>query len=240
MAKSIGGRFVFMRRAAVRHGFGTVGHKFLDLYHLAENVCRNMLTFLFNRKGSLLGRSLVRGGLGGALAALAFYTTSSAAVILTIDITDPSSVRISGTGAFAENDDLDSTTMLEGFLLINFFDSDPGWDVPDYLEESELYSPGGTFEYTDLYYDGRDLNIVGGNFSSQDFSTTEAAFEGYAIADFSDVAHLLTAGRTGNIYAGDMWNSTVIIGQYEIIPEPSVSLLALGSVAVMLGRRRRY
>lgn len=196
-----------------------------------------MLSFLFKRSVSWI-RPL-RAGLIGCLGALFLSTTSSAAVILTIDISNPAAVRFAATGAHAQNDDIDSTDMLQGVLLLGVFSSDPGWNVPDYLDDSELYSPGGTFAYSDLYYDGLDLNITGTNLSTQDFSTSEPAFEGDAIVDFSAIAHLLVPGRTGDILAGDMWDSTVVIGQYLIIPEPSTSFLALTSVAALTVRRRR-
>jgi hypothetical protein len=196
-----------------------------------------MLSFLFKRSVSWV-RPL-RAGLLVCLGALGLPASTSAAVILTIDISNPAAVRIEATGAHAQNDDIDSTYMLQGVLLLGVFSSNPGWNVPDYLDDSDLYSPGGTFAYSDLYYDGVDLNITGTNLSTQDFSTTEPAFEGYAIVDFSAVAHLLIPGTTGDILAGDMWDSTVVIGQYLIIPEPGTSLLALASVGLLLGRRRR-
>lgn len=154
-------------------------------------------------------------------------------LILTIDITNPAEVIFSATGAFAENDDIDDTFLSEGFTLLGFFHSDVSAD-PEYFDESTLYSPGGNFAYTTLFtaaISGSeiDLNIAGSGFSTQDFSTTSPAFTGFAIADLRSWMSNLSAGTTGNILAGDASYNTVVIGQFQIVPEPSVISLLVGA-----------
>jgi len=170
---------------------------------------------------------------------------SSAAVILRIDISNLSTTTITATGANAQNDDIDETYLNEGILLLGFFSSEPGPTIPDSFDFSELYSPGGRFEFTTLFLaavsgaNEVDLNIAGSGFSTNDFSTSEAAFTGSATVDFSRLAAYLVPGSRGDILAGDAFYNTVVIGQWEIIPEPGSFALALVPVFAGLLRRKR-
>lgn len=183
--------------------------------------------------------------LAGLCLAAALTTTSSAAVVLTIDITNLSATTITATGANAQNNDIDETYLNEGFLMLGFFSSEPGPTIPDSFDFSNLYSPGGNFAFTSLFLAAVsgsqevDLNIAGSGFSSNDFSTSEAAFTGSATVDFSGLAAYLVPGSTGNILAGDMFYNTVVIGQWQIIPEPNAVALTLVPAALGLLRRRR-
>ena len=177
--------------------------------------------------------------------ASALTATGAAAVVLRIDITNLSATTITATGANAQNNDIDETYLNEGFLMLGFFTSEPGPTIPDFLDFSDLYSPGGNFEFTSLFLAAVsgsqevDLNIAGSGFSSNDFSTTEAAFTGSATVDFSGLAAYLVPGSTGDILAGDAFYNTVVIGQWEIIPEPSAMALAFFPLGLALLRRKR-
>ncbi len=57
--------------------------------------------------------------------------------------------------------------------------------------------------------------------------------------DFSGLAAYLVPGSTGDILAGDMFYNTVVIGQWQIIPEPNAVALTLVPAALGLLRRRR-
>lgn len=181
----------------------------------------------------------------GLCLAAALTATSSAAVVLTIDITNLSATTITATGANAQNDDIDDTYLDEGFLMLGFFSSEPGATIPDSFDFSDLYSPGGNFAFTSLFLaavsgsEEVDLNIAGSGFSSNDFSTSLPAFAGSATVDFSGLAAYLVPGSTGDILAGDAFYNTVVIGQWQIIPEPNTTLLAFVPAALALLRRRR-
>jgi len=183
--------------------------------------------------------------LAGLCLAAALTATSSAAVVLTIDITNLSATTITATGANAQNNDIEETYLNEGFLMLGFFSSEPGPTIPDSFDVSNLYSPGGNFAFTLLFLAAVsgsqevDLNIAGSGFSYNDFSTSEAAFTGSATVDFSGLAAYLVPGSTGNILAGDFRYNTVVIGQWQIIPEPNAVALAFAPAALGLLRRRR-
>ncbi|HET6407223.1 MAG TPA: hypothetical protein VFG14_05025 [Chthoniobacteraceae bacterium] len=158
---------------------------------------------------------------------------SQAAVILVIDISDPSQVTFTATNANAQNNDADSW-LQEGFSLIGFFQVSVTDSSLYYFDTpSNLWSPGGSFAYStltsinfadplsDTYL---DLSIFGSGFSTQDFSTIAPALTGSSTADLSEwLAFLPAAGTTGNIYSGDGISfEGPIIGQYTVIPEPKI------------------
>lgn len=171
---------------------------------------------------------------------------ASAAVILTIDISNTAQATFSATGAFAQNDDIDDTFLNEGFTLLGIFNSS-ATGGPSFFDTSTLFSPGGNFAYTNLFVvtisgEDLDLNIAGSGFSTQDFSVTASAFTGSATADLTDWAPFLAIGSTGNILAGDPSYNTVIIGQYTVIPEPGTTglLVAGGCALACLFRRKSH
>jgi len=179
------------------------------------------------------------------LLALCALVPVQGAVILTIDITDPRAVLFKATAAHAQNNDIDETYLSEGFTLLGFFNADVDYDMTDFKTPSTLYSPGGNFAYTTLFPTAIDslnvdLNIAGSGFSTQDFSTSSPAFTGLAVADLRAWMSGITLGTTGNILAGDASYNTVIIGQYQIIPEPgTISLLVGAGLLLAVGLRTR-
>jgi hypothetical protein len=173
--------------------------------------------------------------------AVCAIASARAAVILTIDVTDPEKVLFTATGAHAQNNDVE-TSVGQGFTLLGFFNQEVDYDYTSF-DRSNLKSPGASFAYGDLFVasisgDGRDLNIAGSGFVSQDFSATEAAFTGSARIDLSAWMSTLTPGTTGDILAGDAFYNTVVIGQYQIIPEPgTISLLIGAGLLLAVGLR---
>lgn len=185
------------------------------------------------------------------LAGLLLPLASPAAVILVIDISDPSQVTFTATNAHAQNNDNDST-LEDGFSLIGFFKvsvTDPSlyyFDVP-----SNLRSPGGNFAYSTLtsvnFEDplsdaDLDLSIFGSGFSKQNFSTGAPALTGSSTADLSDWLDFLPAiGATGNIYSGySIVFERPLIGQYTVVPEPSaIGLIACGGLISFTRTKRR-
>lgn len=164
---------------------------------------------------------------------------SHAAVILIIDISDPSNVSFTATSAFSSGNDFGDTWLEDGITLLGFFSSSAYEGDLEFFDSSDLRSPGGTFEYTmfvaiDMNPMGSDyfnLNIFGSGFSDQNFSTTMPALTGSAIGDLSLWVSHLRAG-TGDVQAGGNQYGSAIIGQYVVIPDPSVSALFIGSGAL--------
>lgn len=184
------------------------------------------------------------------LASILLPFASPAAVILVIDVSDPSQVTFTATNANAENND-DESWLQEGISLIGFFQSsvaDPS--LYDFDAPSNLWSPGGNFAYTTLvsinFTDPfsltyLDLSIFGSGFSTQDFSTSAPALTGSATADLSAwLAFLPAAGTTGDINSGDGVSfEGPVIGQYAVVPEPSTTGLLVCSGLLCLARARR-
>ena len=175
---------------------------------------------------------------------LAGSPVSRAAVILRIDISDPTQVVFTATGAFAQNDD-EETDLAAGLTLVDFFSSEPD-DVQAYFDPADLWSPEGWFAYEGVLNTSfssmlgpyTDLNLFGSGYSTQGFSTSQAALTGSAVVDLSEWIALIRLG-SGNVYAGDGFNSGPIIGQYEVIPEPTVLSAVAAGMALLLAARRR-
>lgn len=170
---------------------------------------------------------------------------SSAAVVLTIDITDLSKVKFTGTTALAQNNETDMRT-LDGIVLVGLFSKNPvSNNVPASTSSSSLRSTGGSSALKEFYTGGYagnvlNLNLAGTDLTTHDFSTSQRAFTGSALANFSSVAAgSLVVGKTGDIWSGSALDSKVVIGQFLIIPEPGMPILVLVGFGMMaLGRRR--
>ena len=171
-------------------------------------------------------------------------TKSFAAVVMTIDITDLSKMKFTGTTAFAQNNETEMST-LDGIVLVGLFSKNPGSGVPEYFTSSSLKSPQSNMAFTDFYDGGYagsvlNLNLAGTDLSTHDFSTSSRALTGTALANFSGVAAgSLVVGKTGDIWSGSALDSKVVIGQFLIIPEPGLSMLALVGFGIVVVRRRR-
>lgn len=190
---------------------------------------------------------------------------SRAAIVLIVDITNPSAVTFTATGAFSQNDESYHTLGDDGITLQNFFSSptvngngDPAalygaltssdlqaYNAP-YPTRPSTETPVYTHFYSidwNLQSDGSnrvDLNLLlPSSWDDQTFSTTSPALSGSATADLSPWISQISLGG-GNIRGdGRYFQSGIIIGQYVVIPEPATSLLAIGALGMLAIRRRR-
>jgi hypothetical protein len=175
-----------------------------------------------SRHASLTNRlaALAAGGL-----LLATASSAPAVVLLVVDITDPTAVTITATGAPAEMPD-SSTLTFDGATLLDFFTEEVG--DGGVLLSGDLTANGVTAPYDEAFFDAVfgsvvDLNLYtfdGGELQS--FTTTEPAFTGSAtlLVDFTGFEFLLPApGTTGDLMAGWSLTAGEIIGDWTVVPE---------------------
>jgi hypothetical protein len=183
-------------------------------------------------------------------------------ILLTIDDSNPANVIITATGnnatVFNSN-----TTQYDGSELLNFFTTALDGNYDSSLSSGTL-TPSGTSGivpydsfYVDNYSGGNvDLNFYyygsgsgdPGESVEQQFSPFLAAYTGTATADLSNESAFLPAvGAQGNVLSGWSGNVGAVIGQWQVVPEPADTGLAvgLGTLSAVLGsvgltvRRRR-
>ncbi len=184
---------------------------------------------------------------------LAFQSTALRAdpvdrILLTINVTDLTSVVFSATGEFSLIND-SSSVSADGITLRGVF-SLPSSSLSSGFASSSL-RPSGTTQAYDFFsinfasVTGYDVNFYFGGVGvpqTQTFQTNAAAFSGASTGNFNTQT-FVPVGTTGDIIVGDtVGGSGATIGQWEVVPEPStVSLLFLGTAgtAAWLIRRRR-
>lgn len=179
------------------------------------------------------------------LASFACYGSSQAAVLLTIDISNPAAVVITATGANA--DAFAFATGGDGITLTGLFTAPvvfgmSGITTGSTLQPSGQGLPFNTFMENDYGFSGStvDLNLftlnMGGSPAGPTFFTDAAAFTGSATLDLS-AASFAALGATGQIMAARNFGTTSI-GQWLVVPEPSTLLLGVFGGAGLLRRRR--
>lgn len=187
------------------------------------------------------------------LALLALSAASaSAAVVVTIDITNPAAVVIT---AVSNNSAINGSLMVNfngGISFLSFFTADESIAEADPLGIAGDWTGAGTptsynqmvtFDYgNSAVVPGVDLSIynsVVSNSDDQNFLTSVLAFTGSSTVDFSSFTNLPVYGTTGNVNLGYQNSHGGTIGQWQVIPEPaSCGLAAIGAIAASLRRRR--
>jgi hypothetical protein len=168
-------------------------------------------------------------------------TTAQAALVLTVDATDPHAVVFVGLDALSEGT---SSGTGYGILLLGAVQADNAF--------GELNPPGRTLGpaaggvYNAFSERGTSIDINGGGLLNQVFTTGLRAFAGQTTVDLSLMQFPATS-VTGDIHVrNDFGNDIgILIGQYSLtvagVPEPST--LALGAIAAFgalrLRQRRR-
>lgn len=180
-----------------------------------------------------------------AFATLFATTAARASVVMTIDPTDLDAVKFTATGNLSAIDDSSSTSYL-GVTLIGVF-ATPYFTGTRYATSSDLLSSGVSNCILDVALTAdnfgnmtqKDINLYSDSeFETQIFSTSVPAFTGEAV--FSLPGAVFTPGSTGDIIVGDTdGGSGLTIGQWQVIPEPSVLvLIAPFGLALALRRAR--
>lgn len=154
-----------------------------------------------------------------------------AAVVLHVDISDPSAVVITATGNPASFTGT-AGAFENGVQLWEFFSSTNSAFV---FGSGDLtvgaYSTTARFD--DVYKD-TDRALVLYDYNGTQplaFSSSFPAFSGSAVFDLSSyAAQLPTVGTTGNVLT---WDEEGIIGQYVVVPEPSLALLGVAGLAAL-------
>ena len=184
-------------------------------------------------------------------ASVLFNATVGATTILTIDVSDPSAVVFSATGANADANDT-SFTSYNGIVLRQFLIADPALSPLVFPGTGTLTGGGSGQAYDRIvsslfifpHLSPRDLNLYS-RFGSaaQTFSTAAPAFSGATTWDLSSLSGLLPSpGAAGDVFAGDEDGiGPVAIGQWATVPEPSTfaALTSLGWVGLCIAYRKR-
>ncbi|MEM1011555.1 MAG: PEP-CTERM sorting domain-containing protein [Planctomycetota bacterium] len=192
--------------------------------------------------------------LAGAAVLVAGGSVASAQnleVLLEVDLTVAGEVTITATDGLSAIDASGSDTT--GFYLAEFYTSDLGGALTSTLVAGDLTSANETTDTTPLLFRGTFPGVDTGLnvFSYTDdlsstFTAGSVAFSGsgtWTVADSDDIADLLGANLSGEIYfpadTGDDITGLAPLGLYTVIvPEPTTAGL-LGVVSLGLLRRRR-
>ena len=180
-------------------------------------------------------------------------------VLLIVNDSDPSAVTFSATSAAPFTSD-STHFFYDGIDLMSLF-SDPVAPLPTNLTPSVTTTGLTTLSDDKDAFDSSYVDHISGTevdfnlytrttaaqTDAEDFSVDSQAFTGTAIVDLSDFASLLPASGIGELFAGysgqynpSIENPLVLLGDYEVVPEPSQwSLLLVGAAGLFALRRFR-
>jgi len=197
---------------------------------------------------SFSSRALSSSGCLLALAAVVMCAAgqlpANAGVVLEVDVTNPSAVTFTATGAFSAVDS-SSTVTFDGISALGFLTSSGGNTeqfTTSTLRPSNVISPDDAYTAYQFDTNGVDLDMyTNGGQLTQVFSTSAAALVGQLVANLSFwTSQLPSAGASGNVLAGYPATNGGVIGTWQVVPEPSMYALAgAGALASYLMARRR-
>jgi len=178
---------------------------------------------------------------------LGFLSISAAhaQILLTIDDSNPSDTIITATGNFPATS-VSPGLIADGVDLAGLFTSSVGFT--DFTVASSSLTTGDgssgpifTQASGDNYsLQNVDLNLYQNNTPDTiSFTAGQAAFTGTLTLNLSSTP-LPAIGSMGNIVTGYSGSeSNTLIGQWEVVPEPSTGILMLGCLGVLAFLRRR-
>ncbi len=180
-----------------------------------------------------MNRSAVLFAVAGACVASA----ANAAIVLTVDITNPAAVVIASTGAAASasRSGVNENVRFDGILTAGGPNSGSFMSGP-------LTNTQGTMVYTGFtrFEGGTSASLIRGGGQTQTFVDGLQAFSGSMTGDLSFLP-FAPAGTIGNIYVLQNVNAEetgIIIGQYRVVPAPGATAV-LGLAGLIATRRRR-
>lgn len=200
--------------------------------------------------------SLIR--LSGTLAAAFSLTVGTqAAVVLTINVQDPSHVTFTAVANNSAITASQATDFSAGIALLGFFTSNQ--NIPELTPLSisgnwtgrgatGAYKAAVTYSYAaqdGVVIPGRDVSIFfapSGGGGTQNFVTGTVPFTGESSANMTAFASgLPLAGASGSLISGYLSTQGGVIGQWSVVPEPAETTVTVGALisAFALARRSR-
>ncbi len=167
---------------------------------------------------------------------------AQAAVVLTVDVSNPSVVVL--TASRANSGVAVSSDVFDGFTLSNFFTADPSGSFATSSLTAGLRGGDASLEYDVAQVDlvsNVGLFIAGSSNEAMSFSTGSAAFTGSSALDLSAASLFLPASGSGPLVVWDANLNAVEIGTWQIspVPEPSSYLAVIGFGLMGLSAYRR-
>jgi len=175
-------------------------------------------------------------------------SSASAATILLVDVSVQNQITISGTSGASSATVSGSDAV--GVYLGNMLDPVNAQVIDSLVLSSprDLTTPGDPSSNLPMLFTPLDGGLNLFNWSSDavvSFTTGLRAFTGSATWDLNPLGYqgILNGNRSGNVFfpAGELGNigGAVVIGQYQVVPEPSTAaLMTLGLVGLAARRRR--
>ena len=163
--------------------------------------------------------------------------SASGAILIVVDVSDPSAVTLTATDGLASAST--DPTENDGFDLAGFLTADIGTgndlDVGATMSSIVALESATPLNWSWVNEDWMNIFDVGGD--DAHVTAGQQAFSGSATFDLSAAAALLPApGATGDLRS-NMQPGTEF-GEWVAVPEPSVTLLGL-SCSLFVFRRRR-
>jgi hypothetical protein len=174
--------------------------------------------------------------------------SAQAAVVLTVDVSNPAVVVLTASGA--NSGVAVSSDVFDGFTLSNFFTADPSGNFASSSLSAGSLSAGLKGGDASLEYDLAQVDLassvglwITGSSEAMSFSTGSAAFTGSAALDLNTASGFLPVSGSGPLVVWDTELNAVEIGTWQIsaVPEPSsyVAVIGFGLMGLSAYRRVR-
>ena len=161
-------------------------------------------------------------------------------------VSDPTAVVFISTDANAQNT-VSNVESAVGITLQGFFSGNTAPQLDSVVDFGALQVISGISRspLTQIFVGGDggpfsdELNFYGDDpVFDMSFSVSNRALTGVARADLSTLNGLPTVGASGDIFAGEIPGGG-IIGQWNVVPEPSTAVLMALGLGGLAAKRRR-